>query len=200
VLLLAGVTPDNRHGRALRQQGVQRTEDRWWGHPDADRAIEAAESRLLAASGLSLLGMELAPEQCGLFAGLDTTQCQRLRAVLRPRQLAAGERLFVQGDAGDALYLLSRGSISVVDRNGAQRFVSFSPGMCFGETAVLDGGGRTADAVADVDSAVYALPAAALASMRQADPAVAAQVYYNIAQHLSERLRAAAAAWRRAAE
>jgi SulP family sulfate permease len=198
-MLLAGVTPDNRHGRALREQGVQRAENRWWGHPDADRAVEAAESRLLAASGLSLQGMELAPEQCGLFAGLDKPQCERLRAALQRRQLAAGERLFAQGDAGDALYLLGRGSISVVDRARAQRFVTFSPGMCFGETAVLDGGGRTADAVADIDSTVYALPAAALATMRQADPAIAAQIYCNLAQHLSERLRAAAAGWRHAA-
>ena len=198
-LLLAGVTPDNRHGRALREQGVQRAADRWWGHPDADRAVEAAEARLLAADGLSLLGMELVPERCGLFAGLDGAQSERLRAALQPRQLAAGERLFAQGDAGDALYLLGRGSISVVDRAREQRFVSFSPGMCFGETAVLDGGGRTADAVADIESTVYALSAAALASMRQADAAIAAQIYCNLAQHLSERLRAAAAAWRHAA-
>jgi SulP family sulfate permease len=198
-LLLAGVTPDNRHGRALREQGVQRAADRWWGHPDADRAIEAAEAMLLAANGVSLLGMEVAPERCGLFAGLDRAQCERLRAALQPRQLAAGERLFSQGDAGDALYLLGRGSISVVDRARAQRFVSFSPGMCFGETAVLDGGGRTADAVADTDSTVYALPAAALAGMLQSDATIAAQVYCNLAQHLSERLRAAAAAWRHAA-
>jgi CRP-like cAMP-binding protein len=191
--------PDNRHGRALREQGVQRAADRWWGHPDADRAIEAAESMLLAANGLSLLGMEVAPERCGLFAGLERAQCERLRATLQPRQLAAGERLFSQGDVGDALYLLGRGSISVVDRTRAQRFVSFSPGMCFGETAVLDGGGRTADAVADIDSTVYALPAAALAGMLQSDAAIAAQVYCNLAQHLSERLRAAAAAWRHAA-
>jgi SulP family sulfate permease len=198
-LLLAGVTPENRHGRALREQGVQRTPDRWWGHPDADRAIEAAELRLLTASGLSLVDMEMEPERCGLFSGLDKTQCERLRAALQPRQLGAGECLFAQGDPGDALYLLGRGSISVVDRAHAQRFVSFSPGMCFGETAVLDGGGRTADAVADIDSTVYALPASALASMRESDPAIAAQVYCNLAQHLSERLRAAAAAWRHAA-
>jgi len=198
-LLLAGVTQDNRHGRALRQQGVHRAAERWWGHPDADRAIEAAEYRLLAASGLSLQGLELAPERCDLFAGLDPRQCERLRAALQLRQLVAGECLFAQGDAGDALYLLGRGSVSVVDRTRAQRFVSFSPGMCFGETAVLDSGGRTADAVADIDSTVYALPAAALANMLQTDPAIAAQVYRNLAQHLSERLRAAAAAWRHAA-
>ena len=199
VLLLAGVTRDNRHGRALRQQGVQRAAESGWGYADADRAIEAAESRLLAASGLSLQGLELAPEQCALFVGLDRAQCERLRAALRLRQLAAGERLFSQGDAGDALYLLGRGSVSVVDRSRAQRFVSFSPGMCFGETAVLDAGGRTADAVADVDSTVYELPAAALAEMHRADPAIAAQIYRNLALHLSERLRAAAAAWRHAA-
>jgi glutaminase len=118
---------------------------------------------------------------------------------MQPRDVAAGECVFAQGDAADALYLLSRGSISVIDRARAQRFISFSPGMCFGELAVLDGGGRSADAVADMDSTVYALPAAALAAMHRADPAIAAQVYRNLAQHLSERLRTASAAWRQAA-
>lgn len=198
-LLLAGVTPDNRHGRALREQGVQRAAERSWGHADADRAIEAAEARLLAAAGLSLQGLTLEPEQCALFAGLDPAQCRRLRANLQLRRLAAGERLFAQGDPGDNLYLLGSGSISVVDRARAQRFVSFSPGMCFGETAVLDGGGRSADAVADIDSTVYALSAATLAEMEQRDPAIAARVFRNLSQHLSQRLRAAAAAWRQAA-
>jgi sulfate permease, SulP family len=198
-LWLAGVTPDNRHGRALREQGVQPAADRWWGHADADRAVEAAEARLLDASGLSVQGLSLEPEQCALFHRLDAAQSARLRATLQVRQLAAGERLFGQGDSGDALYLLASGSVSVLDRARAQRFVSFSPGMCFGETAVLDGGGRTADAMADVASTVYALPAAALHALQQADPAIAAQVYRNLAQHLSERLRAAATAWRRAA-
>jgi SulP family sulfate permease len=198
-MLLAGVTPDNRHGRALRQQGVQRAAEQGWGYPDADRAIEAAESRLLAASALSIHGLELEPERCALFAGLDREQCERLRASMQPRQLAAGECLFAQGDDGDAIYLLCRGSVSVVDSTRAQRYISFSPGMCVGEMAVLDGGGRTADAVADIDSLVYALPAAALSDIHRADPAIAAQVYRNLAQHLAERLRAASAAWRRAA-
>ena len=198
-LWLAGVTPDNRHGQSLREQGVQPEAERWWGHDNADRAIEAAEARLLAAAGLSLQGLTLEPEACALFHGLDPAQSRRLRSALQPRGLAAGERLFTQGDPGDALYLLTSGSVSVLDRARAQRFVSFSPGMSFGETAVLDGGGRTADAVADMASTVYALPALALSELQRSDPAIAAQVYRNLAQHLSERLRAAAAAWRQAA-
>jgi MFS superfamily sulfate permease-like transporter/CRP-like cAMP-binding protein len=198
-LMLAGVTADNRHGRALREHGVLRPAVGDWGHADADHAIEAAEQRLLQAAGCDLQALRLQPEQCALFHGLTPPQAQQLRVHLQPRQLATGEPLFAQGDPGDALYLLCSGSVSVRDRARAQRFVSFSPGMCFGETAVLDGGGRTADAVADSDSTVYALPAAALQALQHEAPAVAAQVYRNLALHLSERLRAAAAAWRRAA-
>jgi SulP family sulfate permease len=204
-LLLAGVTPDNRHGRALREQGVQELAVRPGDagvrrhHADADQAIEAAEASLLAAAGLPLRALTLEPEQCELFDGLEPAQAAQLRACLYTRELAAGERVFAQGDVGDALYLLGRGSVSVVDLARGQRFVSFSPGMCFGETAVLDGGGRTADAIADSASTVYKLSAAALATLGRDEPAIAAHLYRNLARHLSSRLRDAAAAWRRAA-
>lgn len=48
-------------------------------------------------------------------------------------------------------------------------------------------------------SSAYALPTSALAELQRDDPAIAAQVYRNLAQHLSQRLRAAATAWRQAA-
>lgn len=198
-LLLAGVTADNRHGLALREQGAQGAVDRCGGHADADRAIEAAETAALARAGLPLPSLAVAPEHSALMAGLSAEQAARLCSLLQPRLLRPGERLFAQGDAPDALYLLARGSVSVTDPARVQRYVTFSPGMCFGETAVLDGGGRTADAVADTDCEVFALPAAALADLQRSDPAIAAQVYLNLARHLSERLRAAAAAWHRAA-
>jgi SulP family sulfate permease len=198
-LLLAGVTPDNRHGLALQAQGVLGSAGSPALWPDADRAVEHAETQLLLAAGLSLQAMTVPLAQCALFQGLDADACRRLASHLQPRALAAGERLFAQGDVGDALYVLTEGSVSVLARERGQRFVSFSPGMSFGETAVLDGGGRTADAVADRPSTVHALPAAAMAALQRDDPALAAQVYRNLAQHLSERLRGAAAAWRHAA-
>jgi CRP-like cAMP-binding protein len=71
--------------------------------------------------------------------------------------------------------------------------------MCFGETALLDGGGRTADAVADVPSIVHELTKASLTELQRSEPELAARLYFNLAQHLSERLRSASAAWRRAA-
>ena len=77
-----------------------------------------------------------------------------------------------------------------------QRFVSLSPGMMLGETAMLDGGGRSGEAVADGETEVHALDAPTLQSLRSEDPLLYAQVHRNIAVHLSQRLRAAAWAWR----
>jgi MFS superfamily sulfate permease-like transporter len=199
VLHLAGVGADNRHGQALRAQGAQ---GRWQTHPDADRAIESAESALLDAAGPptgTARGTVVALAECDLFAGIDAGALQPLLARLGERRLAAGETLFAEGDPGDALYLLTEGSIDIVDRMRTQRYVSLSPGMCFGETAVLDGQGRTAAAVAASASVVHRLAAADLAELARSQPALAAQLHLNLARHVSQRLRAAATAWRRAA-
>ena len=101
--------------------------------------------------------------------------------------------------------MLSEGSISVVSADadphaarGAlrQRYLSLSPGMMLGETALLDAGGRTADAVADTPCQVHSLSRQALQALLVDDPRLCVQLYRNIALHLSQRLRAAAQAWR----
>ena len=115
-----------------------------------------------------------------------------------PRTLRQGERLFAEGDAADALYVLTRGSVTV-GAAGGTRYLSFSPGTLFGELALLDGGGRSAEARADQDAELHALPKAALQQLTQSNPPLAAQVYRHIAVHLAERLRSASSAWREAA-
>ena len=202
-LLLAGATADNRHGQALRAHGVMRDDSPgakpWLLFADVDHATEFAELALLRTEHAHGDEACLPLHSCALFDRLNPAACARLAALLRPRQLSAGEQLFAQGDEGNALYVLTQGSISVLDRARGQRFVSFSPGMTFGETAVLDGRGRTASALADQPSTVYALSVDAMAALDREDPALAAQVYRNLALHLSERLRSAAGAWRQAA-
>ncbi len=196
-LLLAGVQPGNRHGRSLRACGTFRGDPRDDWFADADRATEAAEQRLLAAAQAAPVAQAMPLAACELLLGLDAAQqalvCQRLKAT----RLQAGEHLFRAGDAASTLYVLTEGSISVIGRAPADgpgtRFVSFSPGMTFGEVALLDGGGRTADAVADSDAVVHALGADDVAALQAAHPALAALLYRNLARHLSQRLRAATA-------
>jgi SulP family sulfate permease len=202
-LLLAGVASHNRHGRALLAFAATMSPQHWFA--DADQAVEAAEQHLLADAGLAIADAEVALDDCALLQGLDAAQRGRLGRELSPRVLNAGEPLFRQGDPGDCLYVLTRGSITVrAVASGArdalpQRYLSLSPGMMLGETAMLDGLGRSADAWADTASTVYALTGAALARLQRDDPVLVAQLMTNVARHLSERLRNASLAWQRAA-
>jgi SulP family sulfate permease len=193
-LMLAGLAPEHRHGRSLRalssQQRDRRLRRAGW-YADSDRAIEAAERQLLKELGASPPGSELPLAQTALMQGLDPQQHERLCSVMTRHELAPGERLFRQGDAADRLFVLTRGSITVVSSGlvQSQRLLSLSPGMMFGETAMLDGGGRTADAVADEAACVYALTQLALDRLHAEEPQACSQVYRNVARHLSERLR-----------
>ena len=200
-LLLAGVGVDNRHGRSLLPfAGDQYVAAH--GTADIDQAVERAELRLLAQAGHEPLRETVPLEQVSLMAGLDADQRRHLAGCLQARRLASGETLFRQGDPGDRLYVITSGSINVfsapVPGSAAprQRFVSLSPGMMLGETAMLDGGGRSGEAVADGETEVHALDAATLRQLRADAPLLYAQIHCNIALHLSQRLRAAAWAWR----
>jgi MFS superfamily sulfate permease-like transporter/CRP-like cAMP-binding protein len=201
LLLLAGVSADNRHGRVLAQFVGERLAA-GHGMPDIDQAMERAELALLAQTGHAPLREVVPIEQVSLMDGLDPAQRTRLAAYLQPRRLVAGECLFRQGDPGDRLYVITSGSIDVLSAlvPGStalrQRYVSLSPGMMLGETAMLDGGGRSGEAVAVGDSEVHSLDDQTLLHLRDQDPLLYAQVYRNVALHLSQRLRAAALAWR----
>jgi sulfate permease, SulP family len=190
LLMLASVSAGNAHGQRLRSFGCFRESPRedWW--PDVDRAIEAAE--LQAAVPLT---------QTSLLRVLDAGQIEQVRAMLQAQWLPAGALLFREGDPGDCLYVLTQGSISIVGgtTEPRQRYVSFSPGIMLGEIAMLDGGLRTADAVADSDSVLHALTREAFDTLATTDPVLGQHLVRNIALHLSERLRGAAAAWRASA-
>lgn len=191
-LLPAGVRAGSEPARALADFS---TIDRWW--PDADRATEEAERRLLAggAAGQEARQETVALTDCSLARGLTAPQQAQLAALLQPLRLAAGATLFARGDAGDSVYVLTSGSVSIFGPPGpqgwAQRYVSFSPGVMLGEMAMLDGAGRSAAAVADGDATLLRLEGAVLRRLAQDDPALAAALYRNIALHLTERLRAA---------
>jgi sulfate permease, SulP family len=200
-LLMAGVTSHNAHGRRLRAFGCFRGTPRpdWW--PDADHAIEAAEHQLLLEAGLDTVQVTLDLSETSLLRGLSTAQLAHMQQLMRAQELTAGTLLFREGDPGDGVYVLTQGSISIIGGgNGSrQRFVSYSPGAMLGELAMLDGGSRTADAIADSDSVVYTLSREKFESLAQTDPVLGERLSRNIALNLSERLRSATVAWRASA-
>jgi uncharacterized membrane protein len=86
-----------------------------------------------------------------IFAALDDAAVEELCALLAPIQFEAGTQIFHVGDAGDAMYLIDDGQIriSVTDADGRDIILAeLGPGDFFGEMAMLDRQGRSANAIA----------------------------------------------------
>lgn len=109
---------------------------------------------------------------------------QMLKAELR-----AGQTVFARGDAGRNVYLVVSGSVrlSVFSIDG--RLLSFKhakAGDIFGEIAALDGGQRTADAVALTRVVAMTLAKEALDKLIEANPRVARAAISWLCQRLRD--------------
>lgn len=87
----------------------------------------------------------------GIFPHLNHSELEPLAAKMRRRSYQRGEVIFHQDDPGDRLHFVANGmvKISLVSPDGRENDIALlSPGDCFGEMSVLNGGIRSATAVA----------------------------------------------------
>jgi CRP/FNR family transcriptional regulator, cyclic AMP receptor protein len=121
------------------------------------------------------------------FEGLEDATIERLAALCRIRQLAAGEKLFVKGDAGDGLYGILFGQIRIeTTTNSGESLVlnMLGPDDLFGEIALFDGQRRTADAVAAESSELFFLKRSDFLVLLDKDPQIAIRVIEFLCQRL----------------
>jgi len=80
--------------------------------------------------------------------------------VLERRLCSAGEKIFSEGDPGDAAYLVETGRIAIYKRVEDKKIVlaSLVKGSIFGEMAVVDDRPRMASAVALETSVLMVIP------------------------------------------
>jgi SulP family sulfate permease len=190
-VLLAGLVADGAPARAL--AAIAADLPQW---PDADHAAEAAERLLLGRRADHLLSASALAESV-LLRGLSADQQAVVHGLMQAVHLQPGETLFNQGDPANGLYVLTLGSVSIVSGHGdgRRRLVSLSPGMMLGESGWIEGGTRSAQAVADQPSLLHHLDALALQSLQRQHPQIVAAMYCNIAVFVAGRLRSVNAAW-----
>lgn len=120
---------------------------------------------------------------------LDDDERATLASLLDQRHYDAGAAIFREGDAGDALFLVSSGGVEVsVTSDTGERVVlaQNDRGDVFGEISLLDGGPRTASAVATQDTEVLTLSRANLFELVVRRPHVA----IDLLTVMGRRLRA----------
>jgi CRP-like cAMP-binding protein len=103
--------------------------------------------------------------RCPAFAPLDAPVLERWASAARRTGFGRGRVIFVEGDPSDAVYLIVRGIVRIVrtELDGTETTLRLvRNGDVFGELAVLDGGPRSATAIAVRDVVAYRLPASAV--------------------------------------
>jgi small-conductance mechanosensitive channel/CRP-like cAMP-binding protein len=129
-----------------------------------------------------------------LFAALDPEVRGRLAGAAALRYYDNGEQLVAEGEPGDSLLLVSRGSV-LVSKSGGElgttrvTLAVLHEGSYFGEMSLLTGAPRSATVTAEGAVEAFVLDRAALAPILESDPAIAE----TLSKVLAERTAATAA-------
>ena len=161
---------------------------------DLETALEWVEEEILRTSlderGRSAI---LPLEEIDFLAGVTAEELGELRKVLNLREFEAGEAIAREGDPGDKMWLLAKGSVSIrlgtADHRGSRRIASLGRGTVVGEMALIEGAPRSASIVADEAVACYELSSDDFNVLLRDSPVVAARIMRNTARELARRLR-----------
>ncbi len=127
-----------------------------------------------------------------LFAGVPLADFQLVLSTMRKVELAQGERLFQQGDRGEAMHVLASGKLAILvkDAHGRENKISqIGPGACVGEMTFLDPQPRSASVAAMEPSLALELDRHLLEYLRADAPRAAVAIVGGIIEQLNERLR-----------
>jgi len=126
--------------------------------------------------------------QCSLFRGLTPDERNVLVGRAHLRKLDAGETIFLMDTPGDSMMAILEGNvrISVPSAEGKEVVLAIlHPGEVFGEIALLDGQGRTADARAMTRCSIAVLDRRDVLSFFERHP----NAWPKLVEVLCDRLR-----------
>lgn len=182
-------------GSYLAQVGVLHPDRHDELYDQLSDALAAAEDRILADAALADAGDEAALDllDMAMFRERKRQTMEDLRQCVETRVVPAGEWVFRQGDAGDEIFFVRKGSVRIQLLVGGRTLHLASVGRAdfFGEIAFLDGGCRSADAVAECACELFVLSRQRFDAVAQAHPRLGQGVFAALARALALRLRAA---------
>lgn len=163
---------------------------------ERDEALEWCENKLISEEPA---GERSQPTfslmKLSLFAGLDADDIHHLEGVARPFSFDAGQHILREGEPGTLFFVLAQGRASVrlnftqEGQTRSLRIAVIEPGQAVGEMALLDGGPRSADVVADERVLCYGFAVDDIRENLSDQPNILPTVLGNLARDLAARLR-----------
>lgn len=89
-------------------------------------------------------------QEVAVFSHTDVDDIAAVAGVAREVRFAAGERVYSEGDPGDALYVIVEGAVDAL--RGGEHVLRLGAREAFGDVSLLDGAPRPTDAVAVQDT------------------------------------------------
>jgi CRP/FNR family transcriptional regulator, cyclic AMP receptor protein len=120
-----------------------------------------------------------------LLEGLPESELRSLEKQMKTVHHPAGHEIVVKGDNGVGFMIILDGTVTVETVQGKAR--KLGPGDSFGEMALLDHEGRSANIKADTDVSLATIPEWNFKPFLKEHPDVA----YRLLQVLSQRVRQA---------
>jgi CRP-like cAMP-binding protein len=161
---------------------------------DLDAALEWCERELLERIGVSQTVDEVHLAEHELLCELQPDELERLVPSLGVFAVPAGSLLVRRGEAAAEIFLVTRGTLSVVaggESGPNMRLATVSAGMTVGEVAYVTSGSRSADVRADSDVECFTLPYATIETLAHDDPVLHGKLLHGLIRIVVTRLLAA---------
>ncbi len=120
------------------------------------------------------------------FSEMENIEVGQFLKLCKRETFETGKKVFKEGDHGNEFYLVVSGAIIITV--GDKEVARMTPGVVFGEMALLGNSRRTASALAADNSLLFSISREVLHSKM---PTFANKVMEGIARQLAEKLREA---------
>jgi CRP-like cAMP-binding protein len=140
-----------------------------------------------AGSWATLSNVDDVLRQAPLFTALDEEAAAALQASTVEVRLAKGQDLFLEGEPGDRMFVITEGKVKLghTASDGRESLLAIlGPSELLGELSLFDPGPRTATATALTDATLIAVGHSALRPWLTGRPEVAEALLQALAQRL----------------
>ena len=126
-----------------------------------------------------------------ILAALPDPQLERFARFMELEDVRQWTPIVKQGDLSDAMYLILEGELRVRLMVGDKEttLATLGPGDFFGDISLFDHGPRSADVIANQDSVLLKISAAAFERLAQEAPEIAAPLLLAVGRTLTARIR-----------
>jgi CRP-like cAMP-binding protein len=132
--------------------------------------------------------MAQAIKEVPLFQGMNTEQATRLAGACTVREVRAGERLFVERDPADRLYIVLQGQVAISCGTPPATIGTVRTGETCGEVSLLSARPHSAMAKAECHVEAAELLQRDLVDLIRRRPDIGVIIYRNLAVGLGDKL------------